>query len=118
MKFLLDENISETVTRRLQDAGFSVLHILDVGLTGMDDDTILVYARRRKLIIITHDKDFGNIIRYPIRRHCGVILVRLKNQAPQNTAPCLIKFLRKHEDIQNCLVILREEAARIIRIGK
>lgn len=114
MKFLLDENISETVSRGLRDAGYSVVHILDVGYEGRSDEDIMEFAQREKRIIVTHDKDFGNLVRFPVRTHAGVILIRLRNQSPRNTLIYLSRLLRMGENLSGKLVIIREGEYRII----
>lgn len=114
MQFLLDENISQSVTRSLCEAGFSVIHILDVGLNQSPDEKILVYARKHNLIVITHDKDFGNLIRLYTQRHSGVILLRFRNQKPENVVMHLLHFLNIYKNIKSKLIVLREDGARII----
>lgn len=115
MKFLLDENISQTLKCFLNDSGFKAEHVLDVELGNATDDEIIVFAKKKKLIILTHDKDFGNLIRFPIQTHYGVILLRFKNQKPQNVSSHLINFLIDHKNLKSKLVILREDGFRIVQ---
>ena len=117
MRFLLDENISQTVTRNLRRSGFKAVHVLDAGLGGADDEHIFEFAHKKKLTIITHDKDFGNIIRFPVIRHYGVIILRLRNQKPAAVFLVLVNFLKNlnnHGQLKSRLVILSEEGGRII----
>jgi predicted nuclease of predicted toxin-antitoxin system len=116
MKFLLDENISKTVTRHLRDAGFDVVHILEIMFQGKPDEAIINRAIEENRIIITHDKDFGNLLRFPLQQHNGVIMMRFHNQIPRNTAAHLLDFLSKNKSLQlqSRLVILRESGWRII----
>lgn len=114
MKFLLDENVSETLSQSLRDAGFSVIHVSEVGLESALDEEIISFARKNKLIIITHDKDFGNLIRFPLQIHYGVILLRFRNQRPSNVFPYLFEFLKQARNLKSRLVILREDGFRII----
>lgn len=115
MKFLLDENISQTLKHFLNDFGFKAEHVLDVGLGNVLDDKIIAFAKKKKLIILTHNKDFGNLIRFPIQQHRGVILLRFKNQKPQNVSSYLINFLVEHKNLKSKLVILRENGFRIVQ---
>lgn len=46
---------------------------------GIDDTEVLDYAFKNKLILITEDKDFGELVyrmKYP---HCGIVLIRIKD---------------------------------------
>src|SRR3989344_9648708 len=106
MKFLLDENISQTLTQDLRHSGFKLTHVLEVKLGGSSDEKILDFACKKKLTIITHDKDFGNLIRYPLVSHYGVIVLRFKNQKPGNVFRYLDDFLKNHRDLKYHLVIL------------
>ncbi len=98
MKLLLDENISKTVTQQLQDAGFDVVHILKIELQGKSDEEIMMAASKEKRVIITHDKDFGNLLRFPLQHHHGVIMMRFHSQMPQNVAVHLLDFLSKKQN--------------------
>lgn len=114
MRFLLDENISQTVSRGLRDAGHDVLRVLDTAYRSQPDEDVIKFASRDKRIIITHDKDFGNLLRFPVAAHIGVILVRLRNQNPQNTLKHVLALLQSRDSIAGKLVIIRESEYRII----
>lgn len=114
MKFLLDENVAQSVGRGLRGVGFTSFHILDIGLVGATDDEVFAFARKKKLTIITHDKDFSNLIHFPLQKHYGVIVLRLSNQKPLNVSFHLRKFLAAHKNIKSKLVILSEGGVRII----
>jgi len=114
MKFLLDENVSQTAARTLLEAGFSVTHVIDVGLTQSSDEKILAFAKRKKYVVITHDKDFGNLIRLYSQKHCGVILLRFRNQKPNNVSAHLLRFLKMQKNLLSKLAVLREDGVRII----
>lgn len=114
MKFLLDENVSQTTARTLREAGFSVIHVINVGFDQSPDEKILAFARRKKYIVITHDKDFGNLIRLYTQKHQGVILLRFRNQKPNNVSVHLLRFLKTQKNLSSKLVVLREDGARVI----
>lgn len=118
MKFLLDENISQTLTRSLRRSGFKIIHVLDVNLGGASDEEILNFALKKKLTIITHDKDFGNLIRFRSINHYGVMILRFKNQKSDNVFFYLSDFLGSYKKVlktlKSRLVILREKEYRIV----
>lgn len=115
MRFLLDENISQSVSRGLNDSGFSATSVFDEGLGSVPDEEIIAFARRKRLTIITHDKDFGNLIRFPRERHYGVIMLRFRDQKPQNVLLHLLRFLAFwKKSLKRKLVIMREDQVRVI----
>lgn len=116
-KFLADENIAPRVVLALRKENFDVLSIHEQKeLSGMSDENILKMAKNQQRIILTHDKDFGNLIRQPYQSQGGVILLRLRNQSPQNVIHHLIPFLKKikPDKIKNRLIVFREGQIRII----
>ncbi|MDO8436300.1 MAG: DUF5615 family PIN-like protein [bacterium] len=115
-KFLADENIAPRVVDALRKEKFDVLSIYEEKLSGASDASILKLAQKEKRIILTHDKDFGNLIRQPHLPHSGVILLRLRDQSPQNVIIHLAPFLKeiKLNKIKNRLVVLQEGKIRII----
>ncbi|OHA21945.1 MAG: hypothetical protein A2W52_01550 [Candidatus Taylorbacteria bacterium RIFCSPHIGHO2_02_49_25] len=115
MRFLLDANIALSVKQKLRIAGFEAFHVADVKLGTASDGEILAFAKRHRYIVITHDKDFGNVIRIPIASRRGVILLRLRDQRPDNVIRHLLLFLAKHVKTDSTLVILSEHRYRIYR---
>ncbi len=116
LKILADENIAPSVTAALRKEGFNVFSIYEEKFSGVSDEEILKLAKKEKRIVLTHDKDFGNLIHQPGLFHGGVILLRLRNQSPQNVISFLITFLKKIKTgkIKNRLVVFQEGKIRII----
>ena len=46
-------------------------------LKGAADAKIFEYAQKEGMIIISRDMEFGNILKYPLGSHCGIIVARL-----------------------------------------
>ncbi|WP_322770707.1 DUF5615 family PIN-like protein, partial [Frankia sp. Cr1] len=44
MRFLLDNNLSNSLAEGLRQAGHDVLHVRDVGLGAADDEKVLAFA--------------------------------------------------------------------------
>lgn len=90
MRLLADENIAPLVIAALQADGHDVAAVRDF-LPGGTDAMVIALARRQRRIILTHDRDFGNVTRYPIRSHGGVILIRVRDIRP----PSVLRVLRR-----------------------
>ncbi|OGZ35318.1 MAG: hypothetical protein A3A94_02435 [Candidatus Portnoybacteria bacterium RIFCSPLOWO2_01_FULL_43_11] len=114
--FIADENIAPIVIKTLRDKGFDVLGIGENKFYAMNDEEILKLAEKQKRIIITHDKDFGNLIHQFHQKHRGVILLRLRDQSPQNVIRYLIPFLKKFKlkKLEDKLIIIREGVVKIL----
>lgn len=61
MKFLADENFEPQFVARLREEGHEVL-FLDEYDSGIDDVEILRIAVEQCAVVITNDKDFGELI--------------------------------------------------------
>jgi predicted nuclease of predicted toxin-antitoxin system len=76
MQFLADENISNLVIQELVAAGHDVVSIRSAH-RGLDDAGVLSLADGDRRILITEDRDFGELVvrqRYPV---IGVLLLEL-----------------------------------------
>ena len=76
-KFVLDENVPKSSVEMLKSKGFEVEHISLTELQGEEDGKIAEYAKNKKAILITKDKNFGNPLRYSKSSHYGLIIIRL-----------------------------------------
>ena len=61
MRFLADENVARLVVERLRAAGFD---ITTIGATrsGASDDDVLATGSGERRILITEDRDFGELV--------------------------------------------------------
>lgn len=117
MRFLADENVSRSVIRWLRERGHDVLDVEEAGLVGEDDANILERALAEDRVVITHDKDFGQVLVHPQRHYGGVILIRLRNPTPSITCQALQRALANIAETKwSGQVVVVEEA--LIRISQ
>jgi predicted nuclease of predicted toxin-antitoxin system len=60
MKFIADESCDFVVVRALQAAGHDVVAVARV-MRGADDQAVIDYAGREERVLLTEDKDFGQL---------------------------------------------------------
>src|SRR5262245_60043248 len=85
MRFLADENVSRLVINRLRVAGFDVISISE-RMPGTSAKDILKVAVAEGRILITQDRDFGELIirqRLSVR---GIVLLELDRLASATEA--------------------------------
>ncbi|MEO0115848.1 MAG: DUF5615 family PIN-like protein [candidate division WOR-3 bacterium] len=68
VKFLANETISHKTAQYLRELGFDIDSIYERGLSGTEDPEIADLAEKEKRIIITFDKDFGEIYYFSPKR--------------------------------------------------
>ena len=77
MRFLPDENFPRIAIAALETAGHDVALVRTIVL-GSTDPQVLAIAIRERRILLTFDKDFGELAaRSPLPAGCGVVLLRL-----------------------------------------
>jgi predicted nuclease of predicted toxin-antitoxin system len=65
MKIIADENLYNPIIDYLKDSGHEVTNIRQSDLAGSADEEIFQLACKDKSIIVTMDKDFSRIFRFP-----------------------------------------------------
>lgn len=76
MNLVADEGVDWPIVERLRADGHDVLYVAEL-LPGVPDDEVLDQANARDAVLLTADKDFGELIFRQRRLHGGVILLRL-----------------------------------------
>jgi predicted nuclease of predicted toxin-antitoxin system len=62
MRFLLDQDVYAITARFLSDAGHDVVLVAQLGLSQASDEEILRVAQEQDRILITRDRDYGNLV--------------------------------------------------------
>ncbi len=113
MRFLVDESVGQAITQHLRDRGHDVLAITEVAPRANDSD-ILRWAAEEKRILITNDKDFGELVYRSGLVHEGVLLFRLRNEYPANQLLVLTAVLNDYaEELPGQFVTVTEGSVRI-----
>lgn len=95
MQFLVDENLGTGIVRFLDSLNHSTQHIIGK-LSGLPDIDILKLAFKQRFVVLTTDKDFGEMVFKDEQSHCGIIFFRLKDQTTENTILALEYALSKY----------------------
>lgn len=77
VKFLADENIPPVLVDFIRKRGFDIEDVYKIEKSGSSDEEIMETARAEKRILISFDKHFADIIKYPLYSHNGVIRIRI-----------------------------------------
>lgn len=95
--FLVDEKVEFSVVRHLREQGYNVLSIAET-CPSLDDLSILMMAAKEKRIIITSDKDFGNLIFRENLPASGIILFRMDDQSARKKVEIIDILLNNYSD--------------------
>ncbi|MFH0898185.1 MAG: DUF5615 family PIN-like protein [bacterium] len=115
MKFLVDECVGPAIAQWLKHQGYDAISIYD-DMCGCSDEIVLQKACTENRILITNDKDFGEMIFRRKMVHCGVILFRLENEQLENKKRILKRILLDHSLVlATNFVVVTDETVRIIQ---
>lgn len=118
MKFLLDENIGKIVARFLEKLGHSAFRIKLIA-PGIEDYKVLNLSTSRNSILITSDKDFGELIFKEKEPSTGIIFLRLEDESSENKIRAIKKVLLKHKNIKNKFITVKGKDGEFkIRVHK
>ena len=115
MKFLADESIDRQVVDRLRIDGHEVRYVTEME-PGISDDLVLSRANQEMAILVTADKDFGELIFRQKRISMGVILIRLAGLSPDQKAEHVSTAITQHlPELENAFVVIVPGSIRIRR---
>lgn len=97
LKFVLDVGVGHKVSAFLTENGYDVLSILDID-PAMPDADILVIAERDQRMVVTMDKDFGELAYRSRQKHEGILLLRLEDASGDEKANVIREILGKYAD--------------------
>ncbi len=115
MKFVVDESAGDAVATELRQLGHDALSI-HATTPGIDDPPILDIAVAEDRIVVTNDKDFGELVYRSGLPHVGVILFRLDDERAANRVRMMKKVLQSCGDkLKNNFIVASERKIRIRR---
>jgi predicted nuclease of predicted toxin-antitoxin system len=80
VNLVADEGVDRPVVERLRQDGHDVVYVAELSPSVPDED-VLHAANARSAVLLTADKDFGELVFRQGLVHSGVILVRLAGLA-------------------------------------
>lgn len=95
MKVVADEGVDRPIVVRLRQDGHEVDYIAEMD-SGIDDDRVLGHANQRHALLITADKDFGELVFRQGRLNAGIVLLRLAGVPPTQKAEIVSDALAAH----------------------
>ena len=113
MRFIVDECTGPTVAKWLKER-FEVFSIYDES-PGIDDESIIKKAYEENYILITNDKDFGELVFRRGKSHNGVLLLRLEDEGVSNKIKIIKMVLDSYSDrLIGNFVVATEKNVRIV----
>lgn len=115
MRFLVDECTGPAVAAWLRNQNHEFFSVYEQS-RGMNDEDIIQKAVSENWILITNDKDFGDMVYRDGRLHRGVILLRLSDERSVSKIQVLSRLFKNHIDrLSDSFVVVTEKQVRFAR---
>ena len=113
MRFIVDESTGMAVVGYLRESGHDVLAVGEA-MPQANDAQILDTAGKEERILITNDKDFGELVYRTGQSHFGVLLLRLQDEGSANRVRMIKSVIDTYADqLVGHFVVATEKAVRI-----
>jgi len=114
MRFLVDECTGTSVANWLKKENHEVYSVFEQW-RGASDESILEKCHLENYILITSDKDFGEMVFRNQKVHSGIILVRCIPNNFVKRIEVLSKLLKNYSDkLENNFVVVTNHTVRIV----
>jgi predicted nuclease of predicted toxin-antitoxin system len=113
MKLLANENLPLEAVEALRAAGYSVVWIR-TDSPGADDEAILARAIAENRVLLTFDKDFGELaFRRGLPATCGIILLRITTASSLEAAEKIATALTGRTDWPGHFAVIDDRRIRM-----
>jgi predicted nuclease of predicted toxin-antitoxin system len=116
MNMFADESVAAPIILRLRSDGHTVLSIRELA-PGSPDIDVLNQARQASSVLLTEDKDFGELVYRDKSFHHGIVLIRLAGLSRERRAELVSQVMRDHAtELSGSFTVISAGGARIRRI--
>lgn len=117
MNLVADENIDRRIVERLRHDGHVVDWVAEVSPSILDD-AVLQLAVSRPAVLVTEDKDFGELVYRRGLSHTGVLLIRLEGLDNVTKAEVVSQAVRDNEaELPGAFAVVLPDLVRLRRPG-
>jgi len=115
-KLLADESVDFRIVKALRENDFEVDAIIEISF-GITDEEVLNLANELETILITSDKDFGELTYRLQKSSFGIILLRFQNMKIDRQIDLVLEVLEKYKDeLEYKFTVVTNDKIRIKKI--
>ena len=113
MRFLANENFPAGAIARLKEKGHDVAWVRKLA-PGCDDRYVISLAEKEGRVLLTFDKDFGELVfKTGLRPSAGIVLFRISLLSPEYVAEIVTDALESRQDWSGLFAVVQEDRIRI-----
>jgi predicted nuclease of predicted toxin-antitoxin system len=116
--FLVDEGMPRSTAPALRTAGYEATDVRDVGLAGHKDPEIFALAQSTGAVLLTADREFANLLLFPLGSHAGIVITRTPNlMSTRQLNELILRVLASlaGQDLRGALVVIEPGRTRVRR---
>jgi len=115
--FLADENVPLGIVEGLRHRGHDVLWVRTHS-PGLADKDVLHFAVEQERVVLTFDKDFGELVFREYATARGIVLLRLILGSPSATADYVVDILDRRDDWEGHFTVIERDRIRLVDLPK
>ena len=113
MDFVADESIDFGIVTALRNKSYSVKSITE-DFSGISDKEVLKVALQNNCLLLTEDKDFGELTFRQQLKHKGILLIRLNELPRKDRIQLVVETIEFHfAKLANSFSVLTPRGLRI-----
>ena len=113
MNLLADESVDGQIVARLRQDKHDVTYVAEME-PGISDETVLQRANEQEALLLTVDKDFGELTYRQKLIHHGVVLIRLAGLLNKTKAELVAQALRERgAEFKNAFTVISPGMIRV-----
>lgn len=113
MNLLADESVDFSLVENLRKVNIPIYAIVEDN-SGISDPEVLKLAVEQNALLITEDKDFGELVLRFQLPHKGILLLRIFELSQEEKTNLVIETLKKHfEEMKDNFAVLSDNKLRV-----
>ncbi len=113
MNILADEGVDAPIVAQLRAEGYTVWYVAELS-PSITDDEVLALASEHQALLITADKDFGELVFRLQRVAGGIVLIRLNGVSLQRKIATVRQAFSEHyAEMVNAFSVITPGVVRI-----
>lgn len=115
-RFLADENLNLSFTRKCSQLGIDIVHTSEIGLNGASDNSVLEYAMNNQRVVLTCDSDFARIVLTEQIKFVGIVYLRPNHIQAEHHLETLKHIISQRLNFVTPFILVAERYNDVIRI--
>ena len=113
LRFLVDESCDFGIVRALRAEGYDVVALTEITTRSLDDE-VIVQSYDENRILLTEDKDFGQLVFASRADSAGVILIRFPGNERKSLQATIVKLIQERgNEIRNAFAVVQPGHIRV-----